>query len=290
MEAGAPVEKRADFSKVFTIIIRVSAFTEPAFAWEPITPRGVAAFARASFERLFIVQAVVALLAAAAVVWMLSDGIFPTIDAAIAELPDTGEIHSGRLDWRDDSPVMLAEGKILAFSVDLEHGGALRSPADFQFEFGADSVRIFSLFGEAELKYPPGYIVAANQTDARPAWGAWAPDILGLAAIGVFFGLLLTWALLATIYFVPVWLICLFTNRDLNFRSSWKLAGAALMPGALLLSLSLVLYDLGIGGFDVVQLCFAFGMHLVIGWIYLFISPMFLRRALPAEKKNPFVP
>ena len=265
----------------------MSAFTEPAFAWEPITPRGVAAFARASFERLFVVQAIVALLAAAAVVWTLSNGIFPTIDAAIAELPEVGEIHSGKLDWRDDSPVLLAEGHILAFSVDLEHGGALRSPADFQFEFGRDSLRIFSLFGETEVNYPPGYIIAANQIDARPAWGAWKPDILGLAAIGVFFGLLLIWAVLATLYFLPVWLICLFSNRDLNFRASWKLAGAALMPGALLLSLSLVLYELE--GFDVIQLCLAFGLHLVIGWIYLFVSPMFLHRALPAEKQNPFV-
>jgi len=49
-----------------------------------------------------------------------------------------------------------------------------------------------------------------------------------------------------------------------------------------------VFYDLG--GFDLVQLCFAFGMHLVIGWIYLFVSPLFLNRALPAAKKNPFVP
>ncbi len=266
----------------------MSAFTEPAFAWAPITPRGVAAFARASFERLFVVQSVVALLGAAAVVWFLCDGIFPTVNAAIAQLPDTGEIHGGKLEWRADSPVLLAEGRILAFSVDLEHGGSLRSPADFQFEFGADSVRIFSLFGETELAYPPGYIIAANQTDARPAWGAWAPDVLGLAAIVTFFGLLMVWALLATIYFLPVWLICLFTNRDLNFRASWKLAGAALMPGALLVSLSLVLYDLG--GFDLVQFCFAFGMHIVIGWIYLFVSPMFLNRALPAEKKNPFTP
>jgi len=229
-----------------------------------------------------------ALLGAAAVVWLLSDGVFPTIDAAIGELPDSGEIHSGKLEWRDDSPVMLAEGKILALSVDLEHGGALRSPADFQFEFGRDSVRVFSLFGETELAYPPGYIIAANQTDARPAWGAWAPDILGLVAIGAFFGFLLVWALLATLYCLPVWLICLFSNRDLSFGASWKLAGAALMPGALLMEFSLVLYD--IRGFDIVQLCFAFGMHLIIGWMYLFISPMFLRRALPAEKKNPFVP
>jgi hypothetical protein len=264
----------------------VSVFKEPAFAWEPITPRGVAAFARASFERLFVVQAVAALLGAAAVVWLLSDGIFPTVSAAISQLPDMGEIHGGKLDWRDDSPVMLAEGEILAFSVDLEHGGSLRSPADFQFEFGSDSIRIFSLFGEMEFSYPRGYVIAANATDARPVWGAWAPDILGLAAIGTFFGLLLVWALLATVYFLPVWLICLFTNRDLNFRASWRLAGAALMPGALLLSLSLVLYDLR--GFDIVQLSFAFGMHLVIGWIYLFVSPMFLKRAVPAEKKNPF--
>ena len=35
----------------------MSVFTEASFAWEPITPRGVAAFARASFERLFVVQA-----------------------------------------------------------------------------------------------------------------------------------------------------------------------------------------------------------------------------------------
>jgi hypothetical protein len=128
--------------------------------------------------------------------------------------------------------------------------------------------------------------MAANRPDLRPVWGAWSPDILALAAISTFLGLMLTWALLATIYFLPVWLICFFTNRDLNFRQSWRLAGAALMPGALLLSLALVLYDFG--AFDLVQLCFAFGMHLVIGWIYLFVSPMFLRRRLPAEKKNPF--
>ena len=264
----------------------MSAFTEPAFAWEPITPRGVAAFARASLERLLGVQAMVALLGAAAVVWLLSDGIFPTINSAIGELPEAGQIHSGKLDWREDSPVLLAEGRILALSVDLEHGGALRSPADFQFEFGRDSLRVFSLFGESELAYPPALVLAANQTDARPAWGAWAPDILGLTAIGVFIGLLIVWALLATLFLMPVWLVCLFSNRDLNFRASWKLAGAALMPGALLLSLSLVLY--GFGAFDIVQLCFAFGMHLVIGWIYLFVSPMFLTRVLPAEKKNPF--
>jgi len=74
----------------------------------------------------------------------------------------------------------------------------------------------------------------------------------------------------------------------LNFRASWKLAAAALMPGATLVSVSLVLYELNV--FDFVQFCFAFGMHFIIGWIYLFVSPMFLNRSLASEKKNPFQP
>ena len=94
----------------------MSALAEPKFAWEPLTPRGVAAFARASFERLFVVQAVFALIAAASVVWILSDGIFPTLDAAIGQLPDAGGIHAGKLDWRDDSPLLL------------ENPGFLRGP------------------------------------------------------------------------------------------------------------------------------------------------------------------
>lgn len=265
---------------------RVSALGEPSIAWEPLTPRGVAAFARASFERLFVVQSVFALLAALSVLWLLSDGIFPTIEATIANLPESGSIHGGRLDWREDSPVILAEGGILAISVDLDHDGTLRSPADFQLEFGRDSVCLYSLFGEGELFYPRDYTFAVNQHDARPAWGAWSPNFLALTAIGIFFGMLITWFALATIYCPIIWLVCFFANRDLKLPACWRLAGAALMPGAALMSLSLVLYDLR--AFDFVQLCFAFGMHLVIGWLYLFVSPLFLNRVLPADKKNPF--
>ena len=45
----------------------MSALSEPTFAWEPLTPRGVAAFARASFGRLFLVQTIVAVGAVLAV-------------------------------------------------------------------------------------------------------------------------------------------------------------------------------------------------------------------------------
>ena len=267
-------------------LCRVKSFAEPTFAWEPVTPRGVAAFARASLERLLLVQCVFAALAAAAVVWFLDDGIFPTVAAAGKALPAQGGIHAGKLEWTEDSPQLLAEGKIIAFSVDLEHGASLRSPADFQFEFGRTSVRGFGLFGETEAEYPPDLYLPANRPEIQPAWEAWAPDLLALAGIGTFLGLLVTWMVLATFYAVPVWGFCFFTNRDLNLRSSWKLAGAALMPGALLMSVALVFYELGV--FDLVQFCFAFVMHLVLGWIYLFVSPMFLNRQLPAKPANPF--
>jgi hypothetical protein len=264
----------------------VSEFAPPRFAWEPVTPHGVASFARASFERLFVVQSIFALLATASVVWLLADGFFPTVDAAIKQLPATGEINQGKLNWPDAPSKTLAEGHFLAFTVDLKHSGQFRSPAQFQFEFGEASVVIYSFLGSMEIPYPPGQSFYFNRPDVQPVWGAWAPELLGLVALLTFFGLLLAWSLLATIYFLPVWLISFFANRDLNFREAWKLAGAALMPGALLLTLAILLY--GFGAFDLVQFCFAFAMHYLIGWIYLLVSPPFLQRAIPADKKNPF--
>jgi hypothetical protein len=264
----------------------VNALNEPGFAWEPVTPRGVAAFARASFERLLVVQSIFALLATVAVLWVLNSGFFPTVSDAVNQLPESGDITRGRLNWTGDSPKLLAEGHFLAFSVDLQHSGQMRSPAQFQFEFGENSVWILSLFGMTEVDYPTDQSFYFSRPGVQPAWGAWAPEALGLAAVGTFFGLLLSWTLLATIYFLPVWLISFFANREVNFRQSWKLSGAALMPGAMLMTLSIVLY--GAGVFDLVKLCFAMGMHLLIGWIYLFISPLCLNRAVPAEKGNPF--
>jgi len=264
----------------------MSAPSESTFAWEPLTPRGVAAFARARLSRLLLVQFIIALLTAISVDWLLHDGCFPTITAAIKQLPDRGEIRAAQLNWPGASPQLLAEGGFLAFDVDLEHTGELHSPAQVQIEFGRESVRVFSLLGYHEWRYPPGWIMPFNRTDLEPLWGAWKPDILAISTGAVVIGLLLSWAVLATVSFLPVWLICFFANRDLNFRQSWRLVGAALMPGALLLTAAIIFY--AVGALDLIQMSFAFGAHLVLGWIYGFISPLFLRRALPAEQRNPF--
>ena len=265
----------------------MSAPAEPTPAWEPLTPRGVAAFAGAKWGRLLLVQFVVALLGAASVVWFLDDSCFPVVSAAIQKLPATGEIGSGNLDWHGDSPQLLAEGRFLAFDTDLKHSGQIHSTADVQIEFGADSIRVFSILGYAELFYPPDRFAPFNRTDLEPLWGAWAADILFIAAAGVTVGLLASWWLLATIYLLPVWLLAFYANRDLSFRASWKLSGAALLPGALLMAAGVLLY--GVGLLDLVSLGFVFAAHFALGWIYLFLSLLFLPR-IPetGPKGNPF--
>ena len=262
----------------------------PPHAWEPLTPRGVAAFARAPLGRLLLVQFIVALLAAAAVDWFLYDGWFPTVRAAIGQLPDEGSLRAGKLDWHGDSPRLLAEGTFLAFSVDLNHEGDIRSPAHVQIEFGKDDFYIYSLLGYAEGRYPAGWAVAFNRKELEPWWGAWEPAILAIATAAVIAGLMLIWAVLATVYFLPAWLAAFFADRDLTLRGSWRLAGAAQLPGALLMMAAILFYDFGV--LDLVRLALAMGMHLVLGWIYLLVSPLFLPRqaAVAARKRNPFAP
>jgi len=266
----------------------MSALAESTFAWEPLTPRGAASFARAKLGRLLLVQFIVALLGAASVVWFFDDGCFPVIDAAIKNLPAAGEIRSGKLDWHGDSPQLLAEGKFLAFDVDLNHSRQIHSTADIQIEFGKDSIRIFSLVpGYSEFFYVPDRPAPFNRTELEPLWGAWGTDILFIAAAAVTVVLLASWWLLATLYFLPVWLLGFYANRDMNFRTSWKLSGAALMPGALLMAAGILLYDFGF--LDLVSLGFVFAAHFALGWIYLLLSQLFLPRIPEMKSKgNPF--
>jgi hypothetical protein len=265
----------------------MSAPSESAFAWEPLTPRGVAAFAGAGLGRLLLVQGIVALLAAGAFAWFIDNGCFPAIGTAIQKLPVGGEIRSGRLDWRGNSPQLLADGRFLTFDVDLDHSRQIRSTADMQIEFGRQTVRAFSLFGYMDLPYPRGYVIAFNRNELEPLWGAWAVELLLIGAAASVIVLLLSWWLLAALYFLPVWMLGFFTNRALNFRQSWRLAGAALMPGALLMTAAIVFY--GIGFLGLISFLFVFGAHFLIGWIYLFFSLLFVLRAPAAPGRgNPF--
>ena len=262
---------------------------EKPFAWQPLTVRGVAAFASAGWGRLLLVQLVFAMLAAAAVTVFVSRAWCPMISEAICQLPSSGAIRLGSLNWPGPSPQRLAEGHFLALTVDLSHQGEARSPAHLQVEFGQNDCHLLSLFGACPLPYPQGWTMAFNRPEVEPWWGAWQPVLLGLTALGILTGLLLVWQLLATLYLVPVWLLTFFANRDLSLRASWRLAGAALMPGALFMTGSIVAYSLGL--LELPRLLLAGALHLLIGWLYLVLSPLSLPLAseMRSGRRNPFL-
>lgn len=256
-------------------------------AWEPVTPRGIAAFAQARLGRLLLVQFLTALLLGGTVAWLLHHGFFPTVTSAIEQLPEQGEIRDGTLQWTNRSPQILAGGNFLSLAVDREHSGTVRSLADFQIEFGQTNVLVHSLLGYVATAYPQGWIIAFSRPELSPRWGAWRPVVLALAVAGMVGYLFASWWVLATIYCGPLWLVGLFTNHELTLRASWKLAGAGLMPGALVMWLAIVGY--GLGQLNLVRLGFALALHLVVGWVFLagslFYVPRLGEANLPA---NPF--
>ncbi len=257
-------------------------------AWQPLTPRGVAAFVETGVGRVFLVELFFALLAAASVIWFLHDNWFPTVREAIRNLPQRGEIRQGKLNWHGDSPTLLASSRFLSLVVDLEHSGKEGRETQVCVEFGRDEARVVSLLGYLQICYPQKNIVSFNRPELEPWWGAWQPMIFAGTAVGVIVWLFVCWSLLATVYSFIALLIAFFANRKLSWSESWKLSSAALMPGALFLVAAIVVY--GLGWIDLIRLGSAFAFHVVIGWVYVFVSPFFLPRnpQVEPQKKNPF--
>lgn len=257
-------------------------------AWQPFTPRGLALFAHARLRRLLVFLGIAALFAAGSVIWAVNVCWYPTIVTAINQLPSQGAIQSGRLTWLGQSPQMLAESRFLAFAVDLTHSGQARSPAHLQIELGQTTVTACSILGCLRFPYPASYSVAFNLQELKPWWGAWAPIISALVGIAVLLGLMISWIILATIYCLPAWLLALYADRELTFYGSWRLAGASLMPGALLMTAAVCFY--GLGQMDPPRFIAVFALHFVVGWVYLILGTLASPRLKAgfSRRTNPF--
>jgi len=258
---------------------------KPLFGWQPLARRGAAAFAPASVGSLVLVQFLVAVLAAVTVVWFLQRAWFSAISEAITRMPAQGAVQSGTLDWPGESPVKLAENHFLALVVDLQHAGTIRSPAHLQVEFGRNDFEVISLGRYLRIPYQRDWLLMFNRRGLEPWWGAWRPVLLALAGALVAAGLMLSWIVLATLYCLPAWLAGFMANRELTLGGSWRLAGAALMPGALLLTAAILAY--GLGALDLIQLAAAGAGHIVVGWLCLLANLLSLPRR--PKHANPFV-
>jgi hypothetical protein len=263
-----------------------SATSAPA--WQPLTLGGVASFAGASFGRLFLLQVIVALLVALSVVWAAQAGWFPVIEAALSELPERGEIRHGQLHWTGASPTRLAESTFLSILVDLHGAGRIGQSADVQLELGRTGVKIRSLLGYAALAYPKGWRIALNRAEALSWWGAWHPFLRIGVAVVVIAGLLAGWLVQAALYSIAIRLIAFYSDRAASGLGCLRMAGAALLPGALMMSGAIVLYSLH--RLNLVGLFAAWLLHLLIGWVYAGLSPLRLPRLAgsPRRRGNPF--
>jgi hypothetical protein len=257
-------------------------------SWQPITLGGVASFARGSFGRLFFVQLVVALLVAGSVSVFLATAWFPVVEKAIARLPEKGTIRRGQLDWAGPSPCVLADATFLSIAVDVENAQPTGQSADVQWELHRDRFRIQSLFGYLDIPYPKVWTIALNRAEVEPRWGAWKPFLLLGIGAGVVIGLMAIWQVLATFYSLPLRLLTFYADRDVGWPGCWRMAGAAQLPGALLMSGGILLY--GFNRLNLIGLLFAWLLHLVIGWIYAGIAPARLPRVAGSLRRrdNPF--
>jgi len=256
-------------------------------AWEPLTPRGVAAFAGASLRRLLLVQLIVAILFAGLFVRFLIRAWVPVIRTAVDHLPAQGRLRDQQLFWPADSSVQLARNRFLGLAVDLNHSGFLVREAHLQLEFGRKNLRIMSAFGYQVINYPPEWDFPFNRTDLVPWWGTWNYAILTVFALATPVCLMLVWFAIATIYCLPVFFISIFEKRKLGVLQCWRVAAAALLPGTIFLTLGLLFYTHGWINF--VHLVVIFALHLIIGWIYLYISPLFVPKkgVGSARKRKP---
>ena len=262
------------------------------FAWQPLTPRGISKFSRAKVGRLWLVQFVFALILAGVVIWLVALDWFPVVAKSFKNVPGPAEIRGGRLAWPYEPAMVLGENRFFGVSVDLNHGGNARSPADVAVELGAVDYKIFSLFGYVHVHwtYPRAWIIALGRDEALPWWGAWSPVILALIAASLIASMLLVWSLLASLYFGPTWLFAFFANRQLTLGGSWRLTGAALMPGALFFSAAMIVY--GLGWYPLLGLTLAFAAHIAMGWVYVCLATLKLplEPEVTATKTNPFAP
>jgi hypothetical protein len=112
--------------------------------------------------------------------------------------------------------------------------------------------------------------------------------LLGIVAVAVCFGLFINWWLLATAYSPFTWLLAYFNDRDLTLAGAWKLSGAALLAPALMLTLGIVLY--GLGMVDLLRLLLLWALHFPLGWGALIAAVLAVPRVsvVANEKKNPF--
>ncbi len=257
-------------------------------AWQPITPTGIAAFANAPLRRLLTVQAVIGLFLMAAFITYFARTWVPVISEVTQLLPETSIIRDGQLHWPPDTPPILVENSFFSLAVARQQARPAGQTADFKIELSRDELKMTSLLGYWSFTYPRWAEIPLTRAELEPKWGAWLPALLAGISGLITFGIWLSWCGLAAVYSWPLRVMVYFRDRQTSRLGCWKLSSAALLPGALLMGMATLLYALE--QIPLVGVIVAFGIHLVMGPVYAFLSAFALPLLPEAAtlKGNPF--
>ena len=256
--------------------------------WAPWTFKGVAAYAQASAWRLVIVEALVACAVAASVAIVAVNCWLPAVDQAVRKLPEKAAISQGTLRWPGVLPQQLTTSRFLSIVVVSASDTRVGQVADVQVELSSRKWRIRSLLGFMEFDYPEGWRVDFDRHEIEPWWGARRQFAVAVIVVATLIAMPLLWAVVALIYAPLVKILALFGNRSLSFGGAWKLCSAALMLGAALMCAVIVVY--GMQRLPLAVFLGGFAVHLVVGWVYLLVSPFRVGKAgnLSGRSRNPF--
>ena len=217
-----------------------------------------------------MVELVFALMVSATVVWFVQQAWVPVIDKTIKQMPPTGEIRGGRLDWPSGT-VLQQEGPFMRIAVRPEDFTNVVESADLVLAFGSSDLRIGSSLGLGllTLPYPTGWILSFSKTELEPWWGARSHMVLAGFGLLVILALLCAWSAMGWVYMVPV---KIFSVNQVSWAGAKKIAIAAQMPSVLVMIAVIVLY--GLKQINLVGLLAVWGVHLVLPWVYLMFSPI----------------
>lgn len=254
--------------------------------WFPLTFGGVALAGRQSAVRFWSFAILMAAACAACLVWFLNTTWNPVIEQSISRMMDGAEMRGGAFKWPGTAPVVvLGYNSFLGIVVNLDTARVPGQVADLQVELTPGYWRTSSLLGYLSWPYPKSWTWNMNRTNLDPWWGAWKPTAWAVAGLLVVFCLLATWSALAVLYSLPIRLAAKIFRRPTNWRDARRMAFAALWPGAIWTMAALGIY--GLQHINLVIFLVAFGLHFVVGWIYLLLAVFWLPKTTSASRKSP---
>lgn len=266
----------------------VESSAQPVFRL-PLSGRSIGQLAADGFGVLWRTQWLIAVLSAVCLGLLAWTAWVPVIERAARALPDEVALNGGQLKWPTAESRVLSESPFLGFAVELNPEATTSRIADIQLVLGAQSFTVQGLFGAASFPYPPTVQIETGRVAATAWWGAWNWVVVLGFALSVVFTLMGIWWVLATFYWPVSCLLQGLLRQRFALGMAWKLAAAALLLGALVISLGTVMYTFM--AIRVPGLLAFFALHLLAGWLGLAWGVLYMPRvdtAKGATASNPF--